>query len=111
MPRRVAPDAYAAEVGARIRELRRAREMSMQDLADRSGIGSKGHLSNLERGLVRPNIFTIAQLARGLEVDPLDLLAAPRRSKRERVVEATRHLNGKQLGALLAWLARQGWVP
>lgn len=88
-------------MGERIRELRHALGLSMQELADRSGIGSKGHVSNIERGLVRPNVQTLAQLAAGLDVLPLDLLTLPHRSPRERLVEATREAGPRRIAEAL----------
>jgi transcriptional regulator with XRE-family HTH domain len=101
MPRRDAPDSLALAVGQRIRELRAAEGLTIQDLADQSAIGSKGHLSNVERGLVRPNIQTLKQVADGLGVLPLDLLTFPKRDLRQRLIELTRHLSLRQLGDAL----------
>ncbi len=101
MPRRTRPDELALEVGERIRQLRHALGLSMQELADKSGIGSKGHVSNIERGLVRPNVQTLAQLAAGLDVLPLDLLTMPTRSPREKLVEATRDLSPRKISEAL----------
>ena len=88
-------------MGERIRELRHALGLSMQQLADRSGIGSKGHVSNIERGLVRPNVQTLAQIAAGLDVLPLDLLTLPHRSPRERLVDATRLAGSRRIADAL----------
>lgn len=73
----------------------------MEQLADASTTGSKGHLSNIERGLVRPNINTLKQVADGLGVQPLDLMTFPRRSLRERLVDLTRNLSRARLGVML----------
>ena len=97
MPRRNEPDTLARAVGRRIRSLRHEIGLSLQELADRSELGSKGHLSSVERGLVRPNIQTLKQIADGLGVLPLDLLTFPKRSLRERLVELTRTLRGPGL--------------
>jgi transcriptional regulator with XRE-family HTH domain len=105
MPRREAPDSLALAVGQRIRSLRAEVDLSIQDLADQSEIGSKGHLSNVERGLVRPNIQTVKQVADGLGVLPLDLLTFPERDVRQRVVDFTRRLSIRQLSELLRWIA------
>jgi transcriptional regulator with XRE-family HTH domain len=82
--------------------------MTIEELADESASGSKGHLSNIERGLVRPNIQTLKQVADGLGVKPLDLMTFPRRSIRERLIDLTRQLNPTKLSILLrqvaAWL-------
>jgi transcriptional regulator with XRE-family HTH domain len=106
MPRRIAPDKLALEVGQRIRKLRQEEGLTIEQLADRSEIGSKGHLSNMERGLVRPNIQTLKQVAEGLGVLPLDLLTFPKQDVRQRLIDLTRSLSLKQLARLLKEAAR-----
>jgi transcriptional regulator with XRE-family HTH domain len=82
--------------------------MTIEDLANESATGSKGHLSNIERGLVRPNIQTLKQVADGLGVEPLDLVTFPQRSVRQRLIDLTRHLSPARLRVLLrqalAWV-------
>jgi len=82
--------------------------MTIEQLAQESAAGSKGHLSNIERGLVRPNIYTLQRVADGLGVKPLDLMTFPKRSLREKVVDLTRRLKENRLRALfrqlLEWL-------
>ncbi len=94
-------------VGRRIRALRTEENLTIQELAEASAIGSKGHLSNIERGLVRPNIQTLKQLAQGLGVQPLDLLTFPEREPRHKVIELTRKLSAKQLTELVRWILRR----
>ena len=101
MPRRESPDDLALEVGQRIRSLREQEGMTIQQLATESQIGSKGHLSNMERGLVRPNIQTLKQVADGLGVLPLDLLTFPDVGVRQRLVDLTRHLSLRRLRELV----------
>lgn len=101
MPRRSEPDELAAEVGQRIRELRKDKDMTIQELADSSEIGSKGHLSNVERGLVRPNIQTLKQVADGLDVLPLDLVTFPKKDIRQRLVDLTRRLKRSHIAELI----------
>lgn len=108
MPRRETPDQLALAVGRRIRELRQERGLSIQALAERSGVGSKGHLSNVERGLVRPNVHTLKQLADGLGVLLLDLVTFPRRGGRQRLVELTRTLGAAKIAELIRLAARSG---
>ena len=108
MPRRDAPDSLSLAVGERIRALRTETGMTIEQLADESSTGSKGHLSNIERGLVRPNIYTLKQVADGLGVKPLDLLTFPKKSVRERLIDLTRHVNGSRLSEMVRDLLR--WV-
>ncbi|QXJ21683.1 helix-turn-helix domain-containing protein [Actinomadura graeca] len=66
-----------ATVGARLRELRRWRGMSMQTLADLAGL-SQGHLSKLENGKVALDRRShIAGLAAALRVSEVDLVGGP----------------------------------
>lgn len=108
MPRRDAPDSLSLAVGERIRTLRNENGMTIEQLAEESDTGSKGHLSNIERGLVRPNIYTLKQVADGLGVKPLDLLTFPKKSVRERLIDLTRHVSGARLAEMvrdvLNWL-------
>jgi transcriptional regulator with XRE-family HTH domain len=84
--------------------------MTIEQLAEESNTGSKGHLSNIERGLVRPNIYTLKQIADGLGVKALDLLTFPKRSVRERLIDMTRRLTATKLAALVRdaaqWLSQ-----
>lgn len=109
MPRRDAPDSLSLAVGERIRALRAESGMTIEQLAEESATGSKGHISNIERGLVRPNIYTLKQVADGLGVKPLDLLTFPKKSVRERLIDLTRHVKGARLSEmvrdLLHWLS------
>lgn len=108
MPRRNAPDSLSLAVGQRIRDLRLQEGMTIEQLAEESATGSKGHLSNIERGLVRPNIYTLKQVADGLGVKPLDLLTFPKKSVRERLIDLTRHVSGARLAEMVrdvvSWL-------
>src|SRR6476660_7713625 len=106
MPRRIAPDDLSLLVGGRIREIRREEGLTIQELAETSELGSKGHLSNMERGLVRPNINTLKQVANGLGVLPLDLLTFPKDDIRQRLVDATRRLSLKSVGEAWRWFLK-----
>lgn len=101
MPRRTAPDPLAREVGDRIRTIRKEEGMTIQELADESKIGSKGHISNVERGLVRPNVHTLKQVADGLGVLPVDLVNFPKKSVRQRLIDLTRKLSAKHIAELV----------
>jgi transcriptional regulator with XRE-family HTH domain len=86
MPRRKEPAPYPSKVGARIRELRLARSMSLADIADASGL-SKGHLSSVEHGLAAITVETIERLARGLKLSPMYILAFAKDDERARIVD------------------------
>jgi transcriptional regulator with XRE-family HTH domain len=106
MPRRIAPDDLALEVGRRIREIRLEEGLTIEQLAETSELGSKGHLSNMERGLVRPNIHTLKQIANGLGVLPLDLMTFPKHDVRQRLIDLMRQLSTKKLTETLRWLMK-----
>jgi transcriptional regulator with XRE-family HTH domain len=106
MPRRSSPDELALQVGQRIRAIREEEGLTIQQLAETSELGSKGHLSNMERGLVRPNIQTLKQIADGLGVLPLDLMTFPKHNLRQRLVDLTRQLSLKRLAETLRWIAK-----
>jgi transcriptional regulator with XRE-family HTH domain len=90
MPRRRVPDPLALKVGQRIRQLREEQGLTMERLAFESELGSKGHLSNVERGLARPTIHTLEVLAERLGVEVFDLLTFPTSNHRHMLVDRTR---------------------
>jgi transcriptional regulator with XRE-family HTH domain len=62
-------------IGRRVRELRKARDMTQQDLARLSGL-LQGNISRLERGDVEDVLVsTLTSLARALGVTREELLA------------------------------------
>ncbi len=61
------------DVGARIRALREAMDLSLRDLADRSGV-SAPMLSQVERGETSPTLQVAARIASGLELRLSQLL-------------------------------------
>ena len=63
-------------VGRRIKELRRARRMTQEELAERTSISAK-YLSSIERGLENPTFDTIIKLAYALDVDVAELFNYP----------------------------------
>ncbi|HLI23798.1 MAG TPA: helix-turn-helix domain-containing protein, partial [Acidimicrobiales bacterium] len=78
-------------VGARVRQLRKARGFTLDQLVERSGV-SIGTLSQLERGLANPSLAILAQVAHGLGTALPSLLDVPpaaspvvRRSQRTRL--------------------------
>ncbi len=105
MPRLDEPDELSLLIGARIREIRRERGLTLEQLAYGSDLGSKGHLSNLERGLVRPTVQTLHVLALHLGVLVADLVADPEAGLREQLLEASREATVAQLKAALRALS------
>jgi transcriptional regulator with XRE-family HTH domain len=60
-------------VGARVRALREAMDLSLRDLAERSGV-SAPMLSQVERGETSPTLAVAARIAGGLELSLSQLL-------------------------------------
>jgi transcriptional regulator with XRE-family HTH domain len=59
-------------LGARIKEIRRLRELSQEQLAEKVGLDSK-FISKIEVGRSSPSLETIENIARALEVEIRDL--------------------------------------
>lgn len=101
MPRREKPDPLAKAIGQRVRHLREEAGLTLEKLAYESELGSKGHLSNLERGLVRPTVNTLHVLAERLGVLVLDLVTFPENDDRQAVTDELRRLKPAALRRLL----------
>lgn len=77
---RQAPTAPAAasdrrtRLGERLRQLRRARGLTLQDVASRAGL-AVSTVSKVERGLMAPTYDRFSQLAEGLGVDIAELFS------------------------------------
>jgi len=69
----VATFEHPPPIGPRIRALRDAMELSLRDLADRSGV-SAPMLSQVERGETSPTLAIAARIASGLELTLSQLL-------------------------------------
>ncbi|WP_416208852.1 helix-turn-helix domain-containing protein [Chloroflexus sp.] len=58
--------------GRRVRSLRRLRDLTQEDLADRTGLSAE-YISRIERGLASPSFESIASIAKVLSVEPYSL--------------------------------------
>ena len=81
------------DVGARLRNIRKARGMTLTTLSQQTGL-SVGHLSNLERDLTSPTLDNIQQICSVLDISLVELLRSNqyadevvRKSEREVVFE------------------------
>lgn len=101
MPRRAEANPLSLAIGQRIRALREAKRLTLERLAFESKLGSKGHLSDIERGLTHPTAHTLEHIAERLGVQAFDLLVDPQRDDRQALVEATRQLSPNALATLL----------
>jgi len=71
-----------AEFGRRVRELRKAREFSQEELAHRAGLHYT-YVGGIERGERNPALVNIGKIAAALGVSPAELFSVPsRRSSR-----------------------------
>jgi len=90
------PEATASSIGARIRDWRAGRELSLSDFADAIGM-SKGKVSEMERDLFRPGVraaIAIEEISNGL-IDASDLnddVRAARHGVRDITPEAQDHV-------------------
>lgn len=62
-----------ADLGANLRRLRDERELTQEELAERSGVQA-GEISRIERGQRDPRVSTVIRLAKALRVPPARLL-------------------------------------
>lgn len=92
MPRRKVPDPVALAVGQRIRQLRLERGLTAESIAFSGRLSSKGFLSDIERGLARPSLATLNEIASLLGVALLDLVTFPAVDERQALVDRTRNL-------------------
>jgi XRE family transcriptional regulator, regulator of sulfur utilization len=91
------PQDRADALGPRIRALREAMDLSLRDLAERSGV-SAPMLSQVERGETSPTLLIATRIARGLELRLSQLLrldedgavSVVRRGERRQGAERTR---------------------
>lgn len=65
------------KLGALIRKRRKQLELTLQALCDDAGL-SVGYLSQVERGHATPSLGTLAQIARGLDVELEYFIAKPK---------------------------------
>ncbi|HBV88570.1 cupin domain-containing protein [Desulfosporosinus sp.] len=62
-------------LGERIKIIRKQRAMTLQDLADRSGL-SVAFISKVERGLTSPAFSALLEICKAIEVDLVELVQA-----------------------------------
>jgi transcriptional regulator with XRE-family HTH domain len=87
-----------AELGARLRVLRQEREMTLDGLAELTGL-DKGYISRLERGLKNPSIATVLRLSEALEVPVAELFGERLAEHAVRVTRAPDRLPLADAGA------------
>jgi transcriptional regulator with XRE-family HTH domain len=75
-------------VGSNFARIRREKNLTQEEVADRSGF-SQQYISSLENGHRNPTVITLYELAQALGVSPLDLLAPE-----DQAVKAARRKRG-----------------
>jgi transcriptional regulator with XRE-family HTH domain len=61
-----------------VRRERQARELTQEELADRSGLSAR-YLGSIERASVSASVTVLGRLAQALRIDPCELLRSPNR--------------------------------
>jgi len=87
--------------GMRVKELRKLRKLSQEQLAEKTGISSK-YVSRIETGHQFPSVDIIARLARSLNVEIEDLFKFAHEAKNARELKKSikELLNQADLGTL-----------
>ncbi|UQA60343.1 helix-turn-helix domain-containing protein [Polyangium aurulentum] len=112
MPRRDKPDPLLKNTGQRIRALRQAAGLTLDELAERAALDAnkdpnKGHLSSVEHGRVNATLHTLNGIARGLKelrVDLADLVIKPSASLRDAIYERCRTLSDVERREVMAFI-------
>src|SRR5262249_50675780 len=99
MPRRTEASENTAKVGARIRELRLGRNMSLGDLAEGAGL-SKGHLSSIEHGLAAITAEAVERIAKGLTMPARYIFSFVEEDERAKIADLILDFPAKELVAL-----------
>ncbi|MDI1432799.1 MULTISPECIES: helix-turn-helix domain-containing protein [Polyangium] len=87
------PEPYAGKLGARMRDLRLERGLSLASLREAGGL-TPSQMSSAERGRVRVTMGTVVAVARALDVPPFVLLAFPDEDPLSAVLEEIRQAYG-----------------
>lgn len=85
-PQRMPSASVLENVASRLKELRRERRLSLQELAEVSGV-SRSLLSEIERGETNPTLATLWNLTLALNVDIAALVGAPEGESKRGSVE------------------------
>lgn len=96
---RKTPDSLARAIGQRIKRLRVEANWSFDAFVEETGLG-RGYVSELERGLVVPNVRVIERVAKILEVTSADLVLGD--TPRELLFDVARALDPSAVESLLA---------
>jgi transcriptional regulator with XRE-family HTH domain len=78
LPNQSALADYQVRLALRVREIRKARGLSQEDLALAAGI-DRTYQSQIERAIGNPSLRVLCAIAEALNVDLLDLLSESKR--------------------------------
>ena len=92
------PEPTAKAIGTRIKRLRKEADYNFDAFVEETGLG-RGYISELERGLVVPTVTALEKVATALRLTVADLVLGD--TDREKLFDATRRLNSKQVKNLL----------
>jgi transcriptional regulator with XRE-family HTH domain len=106
MPRRDEPHPFVLKPGTTVRDLRRKKNMSLDELALASGV-SKGHLSGIEHGRVLMNVGTAETIARALGLKLMTLCLFPSESPLDAIVDELRTMTPSELVKMLRRLQQR----
>jgi transcriptional regulator with XRE-family HTH domain len=90
------PETYAAKLGARMRDLRLERGLSLASLRRAGGL-TPSQMSSAERGRVQVTMGTVAAVARALRLPAFVLMAFPDEDPLSKVLEEIRQAYGGDL--------------
>jgi transcriptional regulator with XRE-family HTH domain len=99
-----------AELGARVRTLRRERGLTLKGLGRLAGL-SHPFLSQVERGLAKPSMSSIERIAAALDVSVAHLWSPPREQRAVRVIRADEGPRVEQEGATFRELPGEPAAP
>lgn len=99
------------QVGARLKQLRQARRLTQEALAERAGLSYK-FIGEVERGRGNPTLTTLAALANALGVSLIDLLGVEADRPRLTPRQATQVRDAlASLETLVEWAAPPAATP
>lgn len=98
-----------ARLGARLRRLRRERNLTQEGLAERAGVSYK-FLGEIERGTGNPSLDTLERVSRALNVEVTDLFGPPQQASQYPDAPRELTLVREALMSLESWLT-QGAPP
>lgn len=101
-------EALAVKVAARIREFRLARNMSVEELAAKSGLSIQ-EVTMAEEGREEMTVPVVKAIARAFDVHPAVLLMMPEDDPLAQMLEPHKDKNQEELQKIAIDLIARGW--